>query len=121
MIVVPVLMLLALLVVGMGRTVSAQQDVVGAARAAARAASLASGPGDAAAAAQRAAAAAVGGRCPQVTVTPQVGAFVPGGSVTVTIACTVSLSQVAISGLPGHVTLTATASAPIETYRQVTR
>ncbi len=118
-IVVPVLMALALLVVGLGRTVAAHDQVVSAARSAARAASLATSPAEAAAAARAAAGAALAGQCQDTQIDPQVSAFAAGGAVTVSVTCTVSLSDVALSGLPGHTTWSATATAPIESYRQL--
>lgn len=118
-IVVPVIMIMALLVVGLGRTVSVQQSVTGAARSAARAASLAPDGAQAAAIATEAAEAALGGRCAEATITPDVSAFVAGGSVTVDISCVVPLEDLAVSGLPGRATLAASATAPVEAWRRV--
>lgn len=118
-IVVPVIMVMALLVVGLGRTVSVQQSVTGAARSAARAASLASDGVQAAAIALGAAKAALAGRCAEATVTPDVSTFVAGGSVTVDIECIVPLEDLAIAGLPGHATLSASATAPVEAFRRI--
>ncbi len=39
------------------------------------------------------------------------------GSVTVTITCTVNLSDIAIPGLPGTHTITKSASSPVDPYR----
>lgn len=118
-IVVPVIMIVALAVVGLGRTVSVQQSVTGAARSAARAASLAPDDAQAAVIALGAATAALGDRCRTVTIAPDVSAFTAGGAVKVDITCVVPLEDLAISGLPGHATLSASATAPVETWRRV--
>jgi hypothetical protein len=39
-------------------------------------------------------------------------------SVTATVTCVVNLSDVAIPGLPGTRTITATMSSPLDTYRE---
>lgn len=108
---------LMMMVAALGRSVSAHQDVVSAARAAARSASLTTNPADARAAAQRAADAALGSRCKQVDVDPLVSSFTPGGSVTVTVSCTVSLRDLTVAGVPGQTTLSAAATVPLELYR----
>ena len=39
-------------------------------------------------------------------------------SVTATVTCVVNLSDVAVPGLPGTRTITATMSSPLDTYRE---
>ena len=55
-----------------------------------------------------------------MTADVDTGAFRPGGVVTVTITCTADLSGLALSGLPGAATISATGRAPLETHRQFT-
>ncbi len=43
----------------------------------------------------------------------------PGGYVTVTVACHVELSDIALPGMPGSTTVEASATAPIDPYRSV--
>ena len=57
--------------------------------------------------------------CTGMTADVDTGSFRPGGVVTVTITCTADLSGLAISGLPGTATITATGRAPLEAHRQI--
>lgn len=117
---VPVFVLLVLLVVGLGRVASARGEVHGAARDAARAASIQRQPGPAAAAARKAAARDLSGRgvtCTNRTVDVNTADFRPGGHVAVTVACTVNLSETTMVGLPGQTTLTARSASPVEQYK----
>ena len=113
---VPVLVLLLMLVVAAGRVVAAGSNATEAADTAARAASLRTTM-DAATTAARTAAtrsladAGIACRTVQVQVT---GTVAPGGLVTVRVSCTTPLGDLAIPGLPGAKTLTATASQPID-------
>ena len=119
----PVVLALLLFTVGLGRVEDAQGKVDGAARDAARAASLASDPDTASQVAHRAAAADITGTdidCSNLAVNVDTSGFTAGGAVVVRVSCTASLSDLAISGLPGRKTLTASSAAPIETYRAVT-
>jgi Flp pilus assembly protein TadG len=119
-IIVPVIMLIALLMIFAGRVMSAQGDVVAAARAAATAAVVqASGPAAAAAALQVASATLASEHmaCPHPTVTTDLVAFVPGGTVRVTVTCVANFSDVTAVGVPGSKTFTASALAPVDTYR----
>lgn len=107
-------------VIGLGRLDEAHGQLVGAARDAARAASDARTPADATTAATNAAhldLTTSGFTCREVSVRVDTRAFTPGGLVSVTVSCTTSLSDVTVSGLPGAKTLTAAASAPLDTYR----
>ncbi len=118
-----VLVLLALVVVA-GRLSIAHQEVDHAAQTAARAATLAR---DQAAATSTATSAArreldTGDlHCATVRVTVDTSGFaVPVGrpaSVTATVTCTVSLSSLAVPGMPGSRQVTATATSPLDTYR----
>jgi Flp pilus assembly protein TadG len=119
----PVVLALLLFTVGLGRIEDAQGQVDGAARDAARAASMASDAATAGNDARRAAAADMAGTsldCRNLTVDVDTSGFRAGGDVVVRVACTADLSDLAVSGLPGSKTLTAASAAPIETYRGVT-
>jgi Flp pilus assembly protein TadG len=98
-------------------------DLETASAAAARAASLQRSSAAAARAAQQAAQADLAGRtitCANLTVTTDLTRWRPGGSVTVTVGCTVSTASLArMSGVPGSFTATSTSTAPLETYREV--
>ena len=92
----PLLILMLLFVVALGRLAGARLDVDGAAAQAARAASIAHDPATATAMAQQTATAAVGSddvTCAHLTVTTNTAQFAPGGSVAVTVTCTVGLSD----------------------------
>jgi Flp pilus assembly protein TadG len=115
----PVVIAVLCLVVGLGRIADADGQVSGAARDAARAASLTTDPVAANQAARGAAAGDVvsaGIDCAALRVATDTARFSPGGEVSVTVACTARLAGLAMSGLPGAKTLTATATAPIDRY-----
>src|SRR6478736_8244430 len=106
-----------LLVVGLGRYAHGKQLVEQAAAAAARAASLTSTAAQASTQAQRAAAGSLGDAgvsCTGLTITVDTGSFRPGGMVTVTITCAADLSDIALSGLPGTASFSATGRAVLE-------
>lgn len=118
----PVIVVMLLLVVGFGRVTHGRQLVDQAAAAAARAAALANDPGSAAAAARQAAADTLhlaGMSCTGMSVEVDTSAFGPGGAVGARVRCTADLSGLALAGLPGRVTVTAAATAPLETYRDL--
>ena len=118
----PVFVAFLCFVVGLGRLDEAHGQVVGAARDAARAASTARSTAEATTAATAAAHAdldAAGISCRRMSVTTDTATFTPGGSVTVTVACTADLADVTISGLPGGKTLAASATAPLDRNRGV--
>ena len=120
--VTPLLLIMLMLIVAAGRLVLARSQVDGAAAQAARAASLAAGAAAAGPAADAAAQAALAGdtiTCGQLTVTADTADFAPGGEVSVTVSCTVSLSGLLLLRLPGSETLTATATAPIDEFRVI--
>jgi Flp pilus assembly protein TadG len=119
----PVVLALLLFTVGLGRISDAGAQVSGAARDAARAASRAPSADVAVTAARQAAAGDVAGAgmdCRDLQVDVDTAAFTAGGVVRVTVHCTADLSALTFSGLPGSKTLSASAAAPLETYRTVT-
>lgn len=121
-IVMPVLILMLLIVVALGRVTHGRQLVDDAAAMGSRAAALAGTPEAAvrearAAVEQTLSQAGLSCRGPHVDV--DTSALVPGGQVSVTVRCTSDLSQMALAGLPGHLTLTSTALTPIEKYRDL--
>jgi Flp pilus assembly protein TadG len=118
----PLLIAMLLLVVGLGRVSQGRQTINQAGAAAARAAALSNTPGHAVRQGQQAAAdtlAQAGVSCGQLGVDVDTSAFGPGGYVQVSVRCTSDLSGLAIAGLPGSVTLTATSRSPLETLRQL--
>lgn len=119
----PLLFALLAFMVGLGRAADARGRLVGAVRDAARAASLATTPTAASDAAEQTALAnliGTGLECRDPQVSTDTRAFTPGGQVRVTIRCTLDLSELVVSGLPGRSQLTATAAAPVERYRTIT-
>ena len=119
----PLFIVLMLLVAGLGRYSHAEQLTRQAAGAAARAATLTTGGTEATAAADRAARDTLTGlglTCSSMSVAVDTGGFRPGGQVTATVSCTADLSGMMLAGLPGTATVTATAAAPLETYRDLT-
>jgi Flp pilus assembly protein TadG len=117
----PVLLLMLLLVVGFGRLTHGRDLVQQAASAAARAATLDSNPIQAGTDAKQAAHDVLdqaGVSCSTFTVIPDTSDFGPGGQVSVTVTCTTSLSDLGLVGFPGHKTLTASATSPLEQFRQ---
>lgn len=55
--------------------------------------------------------------CADLRVRVNTAAYRPGGSISVTVACTANLRDVALVGFPGTHTFTSSATVPIETYR----
>jgi Flp pilus assembly protein TadG len=118
--VTPFLFLQLLFAVAAGRLVQGKLDVDSAAQQAARAASLARTPAAASAQATQVAQAALAGQpvsCNPAVITPDTSNFVPGGEVTVTVTCTVRLSDLSLLHVPGTETITATFTAPVDVYR----
>lgn len=120
----PALLLLLALVVFAGRVQVAAGAVEHAAAVAAREASLARTADAARTAATTAAVGDLDGqdlRCATSTVTIDTTGFAApvgaGSHVTATVTCTVSIADLAVPGLPGTRTLTATATSPIDRYR----
>jgi Flp pilus assembly protein TadG len=120
-IITPFLLAFVLLVVGFGRVTHGHQLVQQAASAAARAASLANTPRQASTDATREASdtlAQAGISCQSMHPTVDTSQFYAGGQVSVTITCVTNLSDLTVVGFPGHKTLTASATVPLEQYRQ---
>jgi Flp pilus assembly protein TadG len=118
----PAILLFLLLVVGMGRLASTRADVDGAARDAARAASVRRDQGSALLAAQGAARSTLSDRgiqCQNMRVRFDSAhtKFTAGGSVGIDVDCDVSLADTVLTGLPGSKTLTGRFVAPIDAYR----
>lgn len=126
-IVLPALgLLLALLVMG-GRVVLAGHSVEAAAAEAARAASLARTQPQAETDARALAAATLSSEaldCRTTTVEVDTRGFAspPGTPATVaaTVTCQVPLADLALPGVPGTRTVTATVTSPLDTYRERT-
>jgi Flp pilus assembly protein TadG len=125
-VVAPILIVMLLFVVGLGRLGTAREAVDGAARDGAREASLARGTGDAGTAAQNVVKATLAEKkvsCanPNVSVdyAPIPGHLTPGGTVTVHVDCTVENGDVVLSGLPGTSRLRGEFTAVVDTYRGV--
>lgn len=118
----PLLLVMLVFVVFLGRLGQARNDVDRAARDAARAASIARSPSDADAAGLAAAHDTMQeGRnnCGQLDVVVNTSGFSAGGTVAATVTCTVDFADVAELKLPGSQTLTATFSEPVDAFRGV--
>lgn len=116
----PVLLLMLMFVVFLGRLGEARNDVDRAARDAARAASIARDSTDADAAGRSAASetlASGGVPCRQLDVRLDTSAFSAGGEVRATVSCTVDLADMVELQLPGSKTMTASFAEPVDTYR----
>jgi Flp pilus assembly protein TadG len=116
---IPLLVLVVLLAAGSFAMARATIDVNTAASSAARAASLSRDAAAARSAAADAAHANLAGRCVTLTVHVDTNAFRRGGSVTVTVACTVSTQRLTGLGLPGTTTLSAASTSPVDVFRSV--
>lgn len=122
---VPALLLLIAMIIAAGRLSIAHQAVEAAAADAARSASISRTQGQANSDATAGATASLSNQqlqCTSKTVTVDTSGFAspPGtpAKVTATVTCVVNLSDVAIPGLPGAQTITATMTSPIDTYRE---
>ncbi|MEU8812452.1 TadE/TadG family type IV pilus assembly protein [Streptomyces violaceoruber] len=123
-VIAPAIIALLGLMIAFGRVVDAEGSVDAAAHAAARAASL---ERDATSAQSQARAAAEdsltgdGVTCQSSDVVVDTSGYSldvgQAATVTATISCTAPLSDIALPGLPGAKTLTATFTSPIDTYR----
>lgn len=121
----PVLiMLLVFVAVVVHRGVDARLRLDDAAHQAARAASIertAPAADTAARATATDALAAADVACAAVDVAVDTAGFRPGGTVAVTVSCTLDLSEALIVGVPGQVVLAATAAEPVDLYRAFAR
>jgi Flp pilus assembly protein TadG len=118
----PFILVMIALVAAFGRVERGRQLVDQAAQAASRAGSLASTPYTANSAAQNAASETLrdgGLSCSNMTVTLDTSQFHAGGTVIAHVSCRADLSGLAMSGVPGSVTLTADATSPLDRYRQL--
>jgi Flp pilus assembly protein TadG len=124
-IIAPGLVLLLLLVAAGGRVVEAQGHIDGAARDAARAASLAPSPQQADAAAAQAAQADLGPSswCAAGSIQAMVAGFPgagqpvqPGQDVTVTVTCQVNMSPFTLLGFHPVMVFTGQAVAPLDAF-----
>ncbi len=116
----PLLVLLLLFVVALGRLAGARLEVDGAAAQAARAASIARDPRTATALAKETATDALGSdhvTCAQLAVTTDTADFAPGGEVNVTVTCNVELGDLVGLRLPASESITSNSSSVIDTYR----
>lgn len=121
----PAVLLLLSFAIWAGRTQVADNGVQEAARAAARAASLAVDADTAVAAATAQAQETLARpdlRCQRVDVDVDSAGFrAPvgqSGDVTVTITCTVSMTDLLAPGLPGSVQVSASFASPVDAYRE---
>ncbi|MFD7169253.1 TadE/TadG family type IV pilus assembly protein [Streptomyces violascens] len=115
--VTPLLLLLMLVAVALGKLAGARLDADEAAHQAARAASLTRTAAAAGAAADQAAAlslAGAGSSCTAPRTTPALSAFSPGGVVRVTVTCRVALG---VPGMASGMDITASAASVIDLYR----
>ena len=118
----PVLVVLLFFIVALGRLAQARADVDGAARDAARAASVERTPSAARGSAEATADATLRDRkltCQDRRLVTSTQAFRPGGDVIVEVVCTINLSDATVSGMPGSNTLIARFVEPIDRYRSV--
>ena len=122
---VPAFLLFIALIIAGGRLAIADQAVQAAAAEAARSASISRTQGQAHTSAVSGAASSLANQklqCTTKSVSVDTSGFAsPVGtpaSVTATVTCVVNLSDVAVPGLPGTRTITATMSSPLDTYRE---
>ncbi|WP_433651561.1 TadE/TadG family type IV pilus assembly protein [Micromonospora zamorensis] len=120
--VLPVMVIVAMLIVGAWRLSATRLDVHAAAASAARAASQQRTAAAAQSAAEEAARGDLAGRargCTPLSVVTDLDDFGRGGSVTVTITCHVSTDDLIGVSAPGGADTTAAARAPLDTYSEV--
>jgi Flp pilus assembly protein TadG len=116
----PVLIVLLLFVVFVGRISTARQGVDAAARDAARVASIHDDPEAARRAAEDVASASLAAQslsCSQRALTVDTSDLRPGGAVHVQLTCSVALADLSQLGIPGTKTVTAEATAVVDRYR----
>ncbi|MGH3320762.1 MAG: TadE/TadG family type IV pilus assembly protein [Streptosporangiaceae bacterium] len=116
----PVIVIFMLLMIGLGRVVEAKAQVGGAARDAARAASVQRYESGAQQAAEQAASRDLANWCVRPpTVVRTGGVFAPGALITYEVRCRVDLTGLEVIGFTPTKTVTEDATAPIDTYRRV--
>lgn len=123
-IVLPAFMLFVSLIIAAGRVQMAHQSLDAAAAEAARAASISRTAGEAqtrALASGQQALLNQGLACSSTNISVDTSGFaVPVGtqaSVSATVVCVVDLADIAISGLPGSITITSTMESPLDLFR----
>ncbi|MBA0049773.1 pilus assembly protein TadE [Streptomyces sp. AJS327] len=119
-ILIPLLILVALITVALGRLVDARLVVSDAAHQAARAASIARSEEAARSAARQAVAAALrdaGAACARTQIVVDTDGLTPGGAIRTGVECTTTLGDLTRTGFPGQVTLTEHALSPIDAFR----
>lgn len=117
--VTPLLLILLLFMVQLGRFAVARTDLDGAARDAARAASLERSQSGADASARNAAETALASRevtCRTLDVSLDAD-FSPGGWVAAEVSCTVDLSDLSLLAVPGTKSMSSRFVSPLETFR----
>ncbi|GHJ35442.1 TadE/TadG family type IV pilus assembly protein [Streptomyces sp. TS71-3] len=118
--VTPLLVLLLLVVVALGRLADARLIVGDAAHQAARAASLARTEGEARVQAQLVVSTALdqaGASCARLRLQVVTAGLAPGASVTARVSCTADLGDLTRTGIPGRITLEETAISVVDTFR----
>lgn len=118
----PLIVVLLLFVVFLGRITEASAELDGAAHSAARAASMARDPESAVLAAKQLANAALSGQqvtCNPLAVGVDTSQFWPGGEVAVTISCTVSFADLGPLHVPSSETLSTHFVEPIDRYESL--
>ncbi|MBL1102902.1 TadE/TadG family type IV pilus assembly protein [Streptomyces coffeae] len=118
--VTPLLLLVLMTVVALGRLTDARLVVADTAHQAARAASLARTQGQALTTARRTARASLdhaGTACSQPQVTLTTSGLQPGSTVTAHICCTVTLTDLTRIRMPGRITVHQTAHSPVDVHR----
>jgi Flp pilus assembly protein TadG len=118
----PLLILLALFVIGLGRLAEAKLIVDDAAHQAARAASLARTPEAARRQATSTAEAVLDGHrasCEALTVTVDTAQLHPGGLVTAQVTCQVALADLVGLGMPGQRPVSSMFTSPVDAHRGI--
>ncbi len=121
-VIVPVVFMFAIVSLVFGRVSTARQEAVEAARAGAQAAAVMPDASQATMAATSNAeivASNAPRSCAHASVSVDTSSFRPGGWIRVSVTCVILLADVAVPGIPGSATATASAVAPIDTYRSV--
>ncbi len=121
-IVAPIILVIMAATVVLGRLVLVKQQVVDAARSAAEAAAVWPTPAQASEAAALSASYDLvqdHADCLTSKVAVNTSQLAPGGSVAVTITCLVPSGTSLIPGLPSAMSISVSASAPVEIYREV--
>jgi Flp pilus assembly protein TadG len=117
----PVLLAFILLLVAMGRIVDAQSQIDGAARDAARAASIGRDETSARGLADQAAQTSLSGTwCKGAPLaTPDFSQWHAGGQVSVSVRCDIDLSGLSLIGIGPSKTMTGKFTVPLDTFRRV--